>query len=145
MDVRDKQSLPLSANQHVDFVAIDFETATSDPNSACAVGLAFVVMATGTGAYHGSREAKFTILPRTVSAQALQIEAGCQKEYDGTTKASPTVSVQVLPGDRKGKKVRHIPDHPVGEKGSVHLPAPAGNALPVQQVQHRQGALIVSV
>lgn len=43
MDVRDKQSLPLSANQHVDFVAIDFETATSDPNSACAVGLAFVV------------------------------------------------------------------------------------------------------
>ena len=47
--------------------------------------------------------------------------------------------------DRKGKKVRHIPDHPVGEKGSVHLPAPAGNALPVQQVQHRQGALIVSV
>ena len=42
-----------------------------------------VVMATGTGAYHGSREAKFTILPRTVSAQALQIEAGCQKEYDG--------------------------------------------------------------
>ena len=59
-----------------------------------------VVMATGTGAYHGSREAKFTILPRTVSAQALQIEAGCQKEYDGTTKASPTVSVQVLPGDQ---------------------------------------------
>ena len=57
-------------------------------------------MATGTGAYHGSREAKFTILPRTVSAQALQIEAGCQKEYDGTTKASPTVSVQVLPGDQ---------------------------------------------
>lgn len=61
-----------------------------------------VVMATGTGAYHGSREAKFTILPRTVSAQALQIEAGCQKEYDGTTKASPTVSVQVLPGGPGG-------------------------------------------
>lgn len=59
-----------------------------------------VVTATGTGAYHGSREAKFTILPRTVSAQALQIEAGCQKEYDGTTKASPTVSAQVLPGDQ---------------------------------------------
>lgn len=34
---------PLSSLQHVDFVAIDFETATSDPNSACAVGLAFVV------------------------------------------------------------------------------------------------------
>lgn len=33
----------LSADQHVDFVAIDFETATSDPSSACAVGLAFVV------------------------------------------------------------------------------------------------------
>ena len=56
-----------------------------------------VVMATGTGAYHGSREAKFTILPRTISAQALQIEAGCQKEYDETTEAFPTVSVQVLP------------------------------------------------
>lgn len=61
-----------------------------------------VVTATGTGAYHGSREAKFTILPRTVSAQALQIEAGCQKEYDGTTKASPTVSAQVLPGGPGG-------------------------------------------
>ncbi len=59
-----------------------------------------VVMATGTGAYHGSREAKFTILPRTISAQALQIEAGCQKEYDETTEAFPTVSVQVLPGTR---------------------------------------------
>ena len=59
-----------------------------------------VVMATGTGAYHGSREAKFTILPRTISAQALQIEAGCQKEYDETTEAFPTVSVQVLPGDQ---------------------------------------------
>ncbi len=34
---------PLSNDQHVDFIAIDFETATSDPNSACAVGLAFVV------------------------------------------------------------------------------------------------------
>ena len=34
---------PFSADQHVDFVAIDFETATSTPNSACAVGLAFVV------------------------------------------------------------------------------------------------------
>ena len=59
-----------------------------------------VVMATGTGAYHGSREAKFTILPRTISAQALQIEAGCQKKYDETTEAFPTVSVQVLPGDQ---------------------------------------------
>ncbi len=34
---------PLSNDQHVDFIAIDFETATSDPNSACAVGLTFVV------------------------------------------------------------------------------------------------------
>lgn len=39
----DSQPLPLSPRQHVDFVAIDFETATGDPNSACAVGLAFVV------------------------------------------------------------------------------------------------------
>ena len=43
MEICGQPSLPLLANQHVDFVAIDFETATSDPNSACAVGLAFVV------------------------------------------------------------------------------------------------------
>ena len=43
MEICGQPSLPLPANQHVDFVAIDFETATSDPNSACAVGLAFVV------------------------------------------------------------------------------------------------------
>lgn len=34
---------PLLPHQHVDFIAIDFETATGNPNSACAVGLAFVV------------------------------------------------------------------------------------------------------
>lgn len=34
---------PLPANEHVDFVAIDFETASGNPNSACSVGLAFVV------------------------------------------------------------------------------------------------------
>ena len=38
MEICGQPSLPLPANQHVDFVAIDFETATS-----CAVGLAFVV------------------------------------------------------------------------------------------------------
>lgn len=43
MALSDSQPLPLSPNQHVDFVAIDFETATGNPNSACAVGLAFVV------------------------------------------------------------------------------------------------------
>lgn len=43
MEICGQSSLPLPESQHVDFVAIDFETATSDPNSACAVGLAFVV------------------------------------------------------------------------------------------------------
>lgn len=45
MDQCGEHELPLSqlTRQHVDFVAIDFETATGDPNSACAVGLAFVV------------------------------------------------------------------------------------------------------
>lgn len=49
-----------------------------------------VVMATGTGAYHGSREAKFTILPRTISAAwRFKSKQGCQKEYDETTEAFP--------------------------------------------------------
>ena len=43
MALSESQPLPLPPHQHVDFVAIDFETATSNPNSACAVGLAFVV------------------------------------------------------------------------------------------------------
>ena len=43
MDQCSLQALPLPANEHVDFVAIDFETASGNPNSACSVGLAFVV------------------------------------------------------------------------------------------------------
>ena len=43
MDQYSLQALPLPANEHVDFVAIDFETASGNPNSACSVGLAFVV------------------------------------------------------------------------------------------------------
>ena len=43
MDQCSLQALPLPANEHVDFVAIDFETASGNPNSAGSVGLAFVV------------------------------------------------------------------------------------------------------
>ena len=43
MDQCSLQALPHPASEHVDFVAIDFETASGNPNSACSVGLAFVV------------------------------------------------------------------------------------------------------
>ena len=45
----------------------------------------------------------------------------------------------------KGDEVGHIPHHPVGEEGPLHLPAPAAGALAVQQIQQGQGAVVVAV
>ena len=45
----------------------------------------------------------------------------------------------------KGDEIGHIPHHPVGEEGPLHLPAPAAGALAVQQIQQGQGAVVVAV
>ena len=42
MGIYDKDALSLISEPHIDFVAIDFETATKSQSSACSVGLAFV-------------------------------------------------------------------------------------------------------
>lgn len=57
------------------------------------------VTVVGIDGYTGSVTEMFTILPRPLSGDNLEMRNPCVKPYDGTDKASPEIKVNALPGD----------------------------------------------
>ena len=45
----------------------------------------------------------------------------------------------------KGDNVQNVRDDPMGKEGVIHLTAPVGHSLPVQQVDQRQSAVVIPV
>ena len=69
---------------------IDYELSYSDNVEA---GIAKVVVK-GIGKYFGSQERTFRIYPRPITFKDMEIESGYQKEFDGTTDASPKIKAK---------------------------------------------------